>query len=94
MSFSFLSHYKKFRLWTKTNPAENQVVIAYSLNKNSELHFSLYNTFGQLVKHINLEQKQLGNYHFTLDIADLPTGVYLYQLRNEAEQVTKKLMVR
>jgi hypothetical protein len=83
-----------FTLNAFPNPADNQVVIAYSLSKNSDFHFSLYNAFGQVVKRIDLATQPIGNHHFTLDIADLPAGIYLYQLGNEMEQVTKKLMVQ
>ena len=83
-----------FTLNAFPNPADNQVVIAYSLSKNSHFHFSLYNTFGQLIKYIDLAAQPIGNHHFTLDIDDLPAGIYLYQLGNEREQITKKLVVK
>ena len=64
------------------NPAENEVTIQLS-NLQEHAVFYLYNSFGQVVKSVQLN----GNEN-TLQGAGLPNGVYLYRIVNDNIQLT------
>ena len=73
------------------NPATDQVTISFNNDSNAKHTVSLFALTGQL-----LQQVQLGtDRSVTIDVATLPTGMYLLQFTNElGERGTQKLMVK
>ena len=78
-------------LMVAPNPATDQVTISFNNDSNTEHTVSLFALTGQL-----LQQVQLGtDRSVTIDVAKLPTGMYLLQFTNElGERGTQKLMVK
>lgn len=78
-------------LMVAPNPATDQVTISFNNDSNTEHTVSLFALTGQL-----LQQVQLGtDRSVTIDVATLPTGMYLLQFTNElGERGTQKLMVK
>ncbi|MGB0929412.1 MAG: T9SS type A sorting domain-containing protein, partial [Chitinophagales bacterium] len=52
----------------------------------------LYNTVGQVVFSQTLETNSKGVNTFNLDIQSLLSGVYLLQINNDVEQVSRRLV--
>ncbi|MGB0931048.1 MAG: T9SS type A sorting domain-containing protein, partial [Chitinophagales bacterium] len=75
------------------NPANNLVYLDFNdyQPQASITEINLYNLTGQLMHH---QQKTVRNdERVTLDLMDLPQGMYWVQIVNGANQVTKKLVV-
>lgn len=59
------------------NPATN---IIFSLPEQSDVVINVYNQIGELVTELVNENMQNGSYSVTFDAADLPSGIYYYQM--------------
>lgn len=67
------------------NPATSIVNIKY----DNDGEVVIYNTIGTMVKRVNVSRGVS-----SVDISDLPTGIYLYGLSDEGRKGLKKLVVR
>ncbi len=75
------------------NPYNNSTVIRYSIPKEALVTLKIYNTLGIEVLTLLQEDKQVGNYQFNLKTANLPSGVYFYQLKAGDFVQTKKMIL-
>jgi CotH protein/chitobiase/beta-hexosaminidase-like protein/type IX secretion system substrate protein/lamin tail-like protein len=74
------------------NPASGQVNIRYAQSKSGTMQLSIFNSVGQLV---HLEQFRGETYEKAdvITINNLSAGVYVFELKNEEQQVLKKVVV-
>lgn len=70
------------------NPSTGEVNIQLSEGHQSG-HFRLYGTNGRLI-----HQQQLQGYHSTINLNDLPAGIWLYQVQLDQQLVTGKLVIQ
>ena len=71
---------KKIALYP--NPVENSINIDFSTIYNgSEVTFLVYNTQGQLVLQSSKFYNTIGTQYMNIDCAQLPKGIYFYQLK-------------
>ncbi len=68
------------------NPAHNQVTITWQTAEQYKIE--IYSVLGQLV----YQQKQLSS-NTSIDIQNLPNGIYLVRISNGETQVVKRLKV-
>jgi hypothetical protein len=60
------------------NPASKNILVQFRLNKEENVHLTLFNLNGQSVKNLMNNQKQKpGDYYMSFDISDLREGVYI-----------------
>lgn len=71
------------------NPFNPRTTIVYALPEAGQVQIALYNTLGQKVKTLVHQFKAAGTYTVEINVADLPSGMYLYQM--EAGQFSKRL---
>lgn len=75
------------------NPLNSSTTIYYQIPTESRVLLEIYNVLGEKVIMLVNEQKPSGYHKVHFDASNLPSGVYLYQLRAESYHAVKKLMV-
>ncbi|MCW8822561.1 MAG: T9SS type A sorting domain-containing protein, partial [Ignavibacteriaceae bacterium] len=63
------------------NPFNPSTKIGYSIPQTSQIQIKVYDILGKEIETLVNEEKPAGNYEVTWDAANLPSGVYFYQLR-------------
>jgi hypothetical protein len=75
------------------NPFNPETSINYSLEFDSIVELSVFNSNGQLVKEL-LNQNQLtGSYNVNFDGSSLNSGIYFYRLTVNGESMTNKMIL-
>ena len=83
-----------FRLYQNyPNPFNPSTNISYTIPEFSRVKITLYNILGQEVKVLVNEEKPAGYYHIKFSAANLPSGVYFYQLAAGDFIQTKKMLL-
>lgn len=75
------------------NPFNPYTKITFSLKTKGHTTLTVYNTIGQLVATLADQDMSVGTYHVTFDAKDLPSGIYLYQIRSGEFTQVKKMML-
>lgn len=76
------------------NPFNPSTNIKFTLPTSGNVSLNIYNITGQLVRSvINNEFKTSGEYHYSINLDNLASGVYFYRLQQGANIVTKKMML-
>ncbi|NUN07635.1 MAG: T9SS type A sorting domain-containing protein [Ignavibacteriaceae bacterium] len=79
------------------NPFNPYTTIRYDLPEKASVSLILYDILGQRIATLINEEQVQGTYSYVLDMnasnLNLPSGVYLYQLRTNNYTMTKKLML-
>jgi hypothetical protein len=74
------------------NPFNPTTTIEFSVPKESDVNLAVYNINGELVTTlINSQNFSQGTYKITFDASKLASGTYLYVLRSNDQQFTKKM---
>jgi len=84
-------------LGTYPNPAQSQVTIRYALPKRHEATLRLYDVLGREVRTVvggkQEGRRQAGRQQVTLDVSELPSGVYFLRLESAGKTQTRKFTV-
>ena len=75
------------------NPFNPATTIEFDLQNSAFVTLEIYNIVGQKVAVLLNEQLSTGSYKAQFDAADLPSGVYLYQLTAGDFKAVKKMML-
>ena len=75
------------------NPFNPSTTINYSIAEISKVSLKLFNLLGEEVTTLVNEDKSAGNYSVEFNAANLPSGVYFYQLRAGDFIQTKKMIL-
>lgn len=77
------------------NPFNPVTKISYSLPQgfSGDVKLSIYNANGQLVKELVNEKKNSGIYSVELNASDLNSGLYIYRLKTENSDISKKMIL-
>lgn len=80
------------------NPFNPTTTIEYSVptvNRNNDVYVKLvvYDLLGRVIEVLVSEQKEPGTYKSVFNAEDLPSGIYLYQLRIENKVESKKMIL-
>ncbi len=73
------------------NPFNPSTTISYSLPERGLVALKIYNLLGEEVRSIFNHEIEAGNYTFTFDASNLPSGIYIYQLRTNSGIISKKM---
>jgi hypothetical protein len=85
----------RFGLSIHPNPANQQVVISYSLQANSLVKLDLIDECGRKIKTLIPSEKQLAGIHQkTFDLPALKPGIYFARLWVEDSVTTAKLIIQ
>ena len=75
------------------NPFNPATTIKYSIPKNSYITLKIYDVLGGEVKTLIKEEKSAGTYELNWNAANLPSGVYFYQLKADEYTAVKKMIL-
>ena len=75
------------------NPASKLTEISFYLNKETDLTLRLFNVIGEEIKLITAGIKSAGYHTVQVDVNQLASGSYFYQLQADGAQITKRLEV-
>ena len=75
------------------NPFNPTTTFTFSLDKPGETKLLIYNILGQRVATVVDRHLNTGVYHYRFDASDLPSGQYIYQLINNNNVLTKKMLL-
>lgn len=76
------------------NPFVDFFQLNYTLKSNSDVKFRVYNAEGKTMKSIDLGQRTAGQQQHTLQLNNLPQGIYYYQLQTNDNFVSGKIVKR
>ncbi len=86
-----LTYYKLYQNYP--NPLNPSTNIKYSVPQKSQVQIKVFDVLGNEIETIVNEQKPIGTYEITWDAANLPSGVYFYQLKAGDFIQTKKMVL-
>lgn len=75
------------------NPFNQTTTINYQLKEDGLVMLKLYNILGAEVMSLDKEEKTKGRYTYDFNGSDLPSGVYIYQLRVNDFVSSRKMML-
>jgi len=75
------------------NPASDFTTIPFKINNTNLVDITLKDIQGRSLKNLLHEERQEGTHFISVDVSDLPAGIYFYQLKTGFFQETKKLIV-
>ena len=76
------------------NPFNAGTVIRFTLARQARVSLRIFDILGrQVAALLENEPRQSGTYSVRFDASDLPSGVYVYQLRAGDRAVSKKMLV-
>jgi len=76
------------------NPASNQAIIKYSIEKAGNVSLEIYNSMGQAIEKFALEHSTTGEHSFTLTVDDYCCGLYFTVLKTSNSTSICKLVIR
>ena len=75
------------------NPFNPSTKIKYSIPQTSQVQIKVFDVLGNEIETLVNDEKQAGTYELTWSAANLPSGVYFYQLRAGNFVGTKKMIL-
>ncbi len=80
------------------NPFNPETTISYGLGEASEVHLTIYNIMGKKVRSLVNEYQGAGQHSVVWDGLDsnhnkVASGIYLYRIKTEKSEVTKKMLL-
>lgn len=75
------------------NPFNPITVINFSINESGNTRLVLYDLKGAEVAILINERLHKGAYRLSLDGTELPTGIYIYQLKTELNTLSRKMVL-
>lgn len=79
-------------LGTYPNPASHQAHIRYALPETQDVTVRLYDVMGRQVRTV-INASQEGRHEATLEVSDLPSGVYFLRLASDGDVRSQRLTV-
>lgn len=74
------------------NPAKGAFQVSMDRAEAGELKLQLFNTMGQVVRQ-DIRSMGSGSQTFSIDVADLPAGVYTLQLEADGQRSARKVLI-
>ncbi|NQV36763.1 MAG: T9SS type A sorting domain-containing protein [Candidatus Marinimicrobia bacterium] len=85
---------KAFSLKTNyPNPFNSTTTIRYALYEKSMVSLSIFNSNGQLIETLVNANQGIGEYLIQWNSAQVPSGIYLYQLNTSTSTETRKMTI-
>lgn len=80
-------------IFISPNPAKDILNVKYELLRSGKTEFYITNLLGQQTKSISREGEVLGKRNATIDVSDLPEGIYILEIRTETDRQLKRFII-
>ena len=75
------------------NPVHQQTTIRYALPRTTQVQLAVFDVLGRRVATLVSDRQPAGRHEVAFDVADLPSGVYLYRLQAGDTVQSKRLTI-
>lgn len=75
------------------NPFNPSTTLRFGLPSHSEVGIQVYNVLGQHVHTVMEGELPAGTHEVTVDLGGLSTGVYLYRITTETNEITRRMVL-
>jgi hypothetical protein len=75
------------------NPFNPTTTISFTIPSAEDVRLVVYNSLGQEIGKLVDARMNQGRHSVTLDARDLPSGLYMYELRTSGTRLTRKMML-
>ncbi|MBD3340061.1 MAG: T9SS type A sorting domain-containing protein, partial [Candidatus Lokiarchaeota archaeon] len=75
------------------NPFNPYTSIRYTIPNEENVTLKVYNIIGEEIATLVNEKKQPGSYTVRFDASHLPSGIYIYQIKTQNFNTTKKMLL-
>ena len=98
INFSGIASPENFYLFQNyPNPFNAQTEIRYSIENESFISIKLFNLLGEEIRTLDTGLKNRGTHALKVELNDVPSGIYLYQLQinnnSQTQSITKKMIL-
>ena len=83
----------EFGLQIYPNPVKYDATIFYSVNKPEDISLNVYNIYGKKIDILINKRHQQGTYNIAFTAGDLPSGIYLINLKSSSRSIVKRLII-
>ncbi|MEO0083503.1 MAG: T9SS type A sorting domain-containing protein, partial [candidate division WOR-3 bacterium] len=74
-------------------PSKSAFLIKYNIINQNKVSLDILDPMGRIKRVIKNETMKVGDYQLNLDVSDLPAGVYFIRLKQERDQIVKKITI-
>jgi hypothetical protein len=75
------------------NPADSQLCLNYEIPENSDITFVIYDISGRKLRNIELKKQSEGSHDISIDIHNVPSGIYIVSLKTQHSQDNEKFVI-
>lgn len=75
------------------NPFNPSTVITYELGEETDYNLQLYDALGRDLRVLEKGHRSAGRYSITVDMGDLPSGMYLYRLETHSTMDYRRMVL-
>lgn len=75
------------------NPFNPSTTIRYRVQQAGIVQLNIFNAVGQVVQSTEVKAGATGEYTYTFDAQDLPSGVYFYELKQNGSSLLRKMLL-
>jgi hypothetical protein len=75
------------------DPARSRTSVEFRIPVDSPVSLSIHDAYGRMVLRSAEAEFTAGTHRVDLDVSDLPSGVYLLELRTKNDRTSRKLVV-
>jgi hypothetical protein len=81
------------KITTYPNPVSDKLTIEFNSELASAVNFQMYNSAGKLVRNGNTGAMAVQGQNFTVDVSNLPSGLYILTLYDGKSKISSKIQV-
>ncbi len=78
---------------TYPNPVSDKLTVEFNSEMASAVNFQMYNSAGKLVRNGNPGAMAFKGQNFSVDVSDLPSGLYILTLNDGKSKISSKIQV-
>ncbi len=75
------------------NPFNRLTIFRYRLGKRSPVSIEIFNVRGDKIKSIHLGTQNPGNHHYSLDVHNLSSGIYVYRVKTNQHSDSDRMLL-
>jgi len=81
------------KITTYPNPVSDKLTVEFNSELASAVNFQMYNSAGKLVRNGNTGAMAVQGQNFTVDVSNLPSGLYILTLNDGKSKISSKIQV-